>query len=147
MIRRPFVPLAALAVVVGGVVLFVISRDRTVTPEATESCFVLSLTPTPTSGGSFEASVGRRSGCEGPEELLGGLYLELRSDNRTVAYLETPNKVLPAGNTDFKSAGVDVEREQPFKLPKLNEGRYSLCSGFSTKSSTDQQACATFEVS
>ena len=147
MMRRAFVPLAAVALLVGAVVLFVVSRDRTAAPKATESCFVLSFTPTPTSGGSFEASVGRRSGCEGPEELLGGLYLELRSDDRTVAYLETPDKVLPAGNADFKSAGVDVKRQQPFKLPKLNEGRYTLCSGFSTESNADQQACTTFEVS
>lgn len=147
MVRRPLVPLAAVAVLVGAVVLFVVNRDRPAAPEATKSCFVLSLAPTPTSGGSFEASVRRGSGCEGPEELLGGLYLELRSDDRTVAYLETPNKVLPADNTDWKSAGVDVERQQPFKLPKLTEGRYTLCSGFSTESSKNQQACATFEVS
>lgn len=147
MMGRPFVRLAAVAVVVGAVVLFVVSRDRTAPPEATESCFALSLTPTPTSGGSFEASVRRGSGCEGPEELLGGLYLELRSDDRTVAYLETPNKVLPADNTDWNSAGVDLERQLPFKLPELNEGRYTLCSEFSTESSKDQRACATFDVS
>lgn len=112
----------------------------------TTSCFFLSLTPTPTSGGSFEASVQPRSRCEHPGELLGGLYLELREGDRTVAYLETPNKVLPGDNTSFKAAGVLVDSPRPFKLPELNEGRYTLCSTFSTASDTNEKACSTFEI-
>lgn len=122
---------------------FVGYRPKAV-PEPTTSCFALSLTPT--SGGLFEASVQPRSGCEDPGELLGGLYLELRKGDRTVAYLETPNKVLPGDNTSFNDAGVLVDRPRPFKLPELSEGRYTVCSRFSTPSRTNQEACSTFEI-
>lgn len=112
----------------------------------TASCFVLSMTPTPTSGGSFEASVQRRPGCQDQGELLGGLYLKLQEGDRTVAYLQTPNKVLPGDNMEWLAAGRLVDRPAPFKLPELNEGSYTLCSTFSTASDKNQKACVTFQI-
>lgn len=146
MLRRPFALAAVVAVVVAVVVVFMATRDDEA-PESASSCFVLLLAPTPTSGGSFEASVRPRSGCEDPGELLGGEFLGLRDGDRTVAYLETPDKVHPPDRASTTSAGQRVDRPVFFRLPELNEGRYTLCSTFSTESGTNERACATFEVS
>lgn len=127
-------------------VVFVVTRDDAEGPGSTSSCFVLAFEPRPTPGRSFAASVQTRDGCDDPGEMLGGHYLELREGDRRVAYLQTPDKVFPPDNTSFNSAGALVERPLTFKLPELDDGRYTLCSTFSTEARTNLQACGTFEI-
>ncbi|MGI8792158.1 MAG: hypothetical protein ACR2H3_03110 [Acidimicrobiales bacterium] len=148
--RRSFV-LLGIGVVVVAAVAFALTRGGDDPEASVDPCFTLSLAPTPTSGGSFEATVEARPGCaEG--ELLGGKYLELRDDDGTVAYLESPNRVLPAETDSFVAAGYMVEQPQSFKLPELDEGRYAVCANFTdeperTLDAEQHEACATFEVS
>lgn len=149
-VTRRLSALVGIGLVVVAAIAFAVTRGDDEPEVAVNPCFTLTLVPTPASGEAFEASVEPQPGCA-DGELLGGQYLELRDGEDTIAYLQTPNKVLPADNEQFNAAGALVERPQRFKLPELEEGRYAVCATFTDEpeesvAAEQHEACAPVDI-
>ena len=148
MTRRSITLAIVLLAAVVGTTAFVVARDGGKAPESTNRCLRLSLQPTPVAGAEFEAAVRPRPGCRDQGELLGGPAVALWDGDRRVGYLVSPDKIVPPDNTDWSGVGHAVDRPLPFRMPRLSDGRYTLCSEFSIGSTADRpdRSCASFVI-